>query len=57
MVIWSAVLNGLTEPLADVQCETPARGSNPWVCAVNAAATIGHHGSLGHACINETSRF
>lgn len=32
MVIWSMLLNELTQPLTDVQCEGSAVSSDPWIC-------------------------
>ena len=32
MVIWSTLLNELTQPLTDVQCEGSVVRSDPWIC-------------------------
>lgn len=41
MVIWSALLNELTQPLADVQCEASVVSADPRsVLTMNQAATI-----------------
>lgn len=58
MVIWSTLLNELTQPLADVQCDTSVVSSDPWVCTdYEWGGNNRTLSGLGHARINQTSLF